>query len=135
MQHRTTSTSTWWPGRMTGWQLGLWAGFNSALSRYLLALAVICALGCAYLWQTNKLSELQQAAAELEYKADGLEKENIRLAEQSAHWNTPAYIEKRMHEEGYVNAQSVVYAHLPTALVPSDSLTQQVAHTQAPGSQ
>ncbi len=137
MQHRTTSTSTWWPGRMTGWQRGLWTGFNSALARYLLVLVAICALGCAYLWQANDLSELQQKAAELEFRAAELEKENIRLAEQSAHWNTPAYIEKRMREEGYVDAQSIVYTHLPTALVQpeSDGSTQQIAHTQVSGSQ
>ncbi len=135
MLHRITSTPTWPQGRTAGWQRDLRAGLNSTLARYLLVLVAICALGCAYLWQASDLSELQQKTAQLEFKAAELEKENVRLAEQTAHWNAPAYIERRMREEGYVKAQSVVYTQLPAALVQpvSDGETRQIA--QSPSSQ
>ncbi len=135
MLNRITSTSTWPHGRTAGWRRDLWAGANSTLARYLLVLAAICALGCAYLWQANDLSELQQKTVKLEFKAAGLEKENVRLAEQTAHWNAPAYIEKRMREEGYVEAQSVVHTRLPAAPVQSvsDGATRQIA--QSPDTQ
>lgn len=131
MLHRTISPSTWWLGRASGWQRGLRAGLNSTLVLYLLVLATICALGCIYLWQANDLSQLHRQITGLEWRAAELEKENIRLVQQSARWNAPDYVEKRMQEEGYMDAQSVVYTRLPTASAQpaSERPGQQVAQS------
>lgn len=136
MLHRTTSTSTWWQGRWTTWQRGWLAEWNSTLGRYLLMLAALCALGCAYLWQASDLSQLHRKILNLEWQAANLEKENMRLAQQSAQWNTPSYIEERMRKEGFVDPQSIVYARPLAAVTQAtpDDVDQHIAQSQAPGS-
>lgn len=113
MLHRATSTALWRPDRGSSWQRNLRSGLNSTLARYLLILAALCALGCAYLWQASDLSELYSEAIRLEWQANRLEVENMRLVEQSARWNAPSYIEQRMQEEGFTDAQAVVHTRLP----------------------
>lgn len=131
MLHRTPSTSIWWPTRWNAWHRSWRAGLSSALVRYLLVLAALCALGCAYLWQASDLSQLQRRMLRLEYQASKLEEENIRLAQQSAYWNTPSYIERRAQEEGFVDAQYVVVTRLPAIVQPAPHhLTQQLAQSQ-----
>lgn len=137
MLHRSASTAVWWPKRWPTWQRSLQASFNLALVRYLLVLVGLCTLGCIYIWQANDLSQLHSEIMRLEWQASNLEAENMRLAQQSAQWNAPNYIEQRMQEEGFVDAQSVVYTRLPldptTADQPATASTQQLA--QSPGAQ
>lgn len=127
MLNRTASSPAWQPASWPTWQRSLRAEVN--LARYLLFVLVICALACVYYWQASELRGLQKETAKLERQAHLLEQENIRLAEQLARWSSPAYVEKRMREEGYTSAQVVLRVQLPASSAPrSDSRpTHQVA--------
>ncbi len=116
MLNRTVSNPVWWPTRWPHWGRSLRAEVN--LARYLLFVLTICALACLYYWQASQLQELQKETVALEWQAYLLEQENIRLATQLARWNSPAYIEKRMQEEGYVAARTVMQIQLPPFSAP-----------------
>lgn len=113
MLNRTASSPAWRPAPWPAWQRSLRA--EVTLARYLLFVLVICALACVYYWQASELRELQKETAGLERQAYQLEQENIRLAEQLARWSSPAYVEKRMREEGYTPAQVVLRVQLPAS--------------------
>ncbi|MCX7707848.1 MAG: septum formation initiator family protein [Anaerolineae bacterium] len=121
MLNRTVSSPISWPlARWRLWQRSLHAEIN--LARYLLFVLVICALACVYYWQASEMRKLQEETAALEEKAYLLEQENIRLAGQLAQWSSPAYVEKRMREEGYIPAPMVLRVQLPSSSMPgSDS--------------
>lgn len=129
MLNRTASSPVWRPARWPNWQRNLHAEIN--LARYLLFVLVICALACVYYWQASELRELQKETAKLEWQAYLLEQENIRLAEQLARWSSPAYVEKRMREEGYIPAQVVLRVQLPASSIPGSDgqLMRQVARS------
>jgi len=127
MLNRTTSTPIW--------QRGLRAEINMALVHYLLFLVAICALACVYYWQASNLRQLQTHIVSLERQAARLERENMRLVQQSAQWNAPSYIQQRMREEGYVNAQLVIHTKLPTADTSVAGDPQTRVAVPAPGSQ
>jgi hypothetical protein len=88
------------------WATRLWAltGLSSGLLRYVVVAAVLTALGCVYLWQVNDLSTLHENTLELQAEARILEYGNVILAEQLAKWSSPAYVDKRSAEAGYVVA-------------------------------
>ncbi len=104
MLHRPTSTPVWAPVRRVAERLRLLTGPSTGLLRYVLIAAVLCAIGCAYLWQVNELSNIHDATVELQWQAHLLEQKNVTLAEQLAQWNSPAFVEKRSAEEGYIAA-------------------------------
>ncbi len=113
MLHRSTSTtSAWWPGLGGAWQRNLRSGLSSALAGYLLILAIFCTLGCVYLWEANNISQLYSELDQLERRLLTLEVENIRLVQQSAQWNAPSHVEQRMRAEGFVDAESIIYAQI-----------------------
>jgi hypothetical protein len=74
------------------------------LLHYVLIAAVLCAIGCAYLWRVNELSTIHERTLELQGQARRLEEKNVALSVQLSQWNSPAYVDKRSIEEGYVAA-------------------------------
>ncbi len=104
MLDRPTSTPVWSPMRWLTDRLGALTGPFSGLLRYVLIAAVLTAIGCLYLWQVNDLSTLHQKTIELQGQSKILEQQNVGLAEQLAQWNSPAYVDKRSTEQGYVAA-------------------------------
>lgn len=104
MLDRPTSTSIWPPMRGLTDRLGALTGPFSGLLRYVLIAGVLTAIGCLYLWQVNDLSTLHEKTLELHSQAKILEQQNVGLAEQLAQWNSPAYVDKRSTEQGYVTA-------------------------------
>ncbi|MGQ9489515.1 MAG: FtsB family cell division protein [Anaerolineae bacterium] len=116
MLKQTVLTPIWWPTRWPQWQHALRAEIN--LARYFLFVLAICALACIYYWQASELRELQKETARLEQQAALLEQENIRLAQQAARWNSPAYVDTRMREQGYAAAEIVLRVQLPASAMP-----------------
>ena len=104
MLHRPTSAPLWSPARWRNQRSGLLTGPTSNLLRYVLLAAFLTAIGCAYLWQVNSLSTTYDNTLALQSEAYRLETQNVILAEQLAQWNSPAYVDKRSVEEGYVVA-------------------------------
>ena len=104
MLNRSTSAPVWSPWRWLTGHLGALTGPYSGLLRYVLIAAVLSAIGCLYLWQVNDLSTLHEKTLKLEWQAGALEQQNVVLAEQLAQWNSPAYVDKRSAEQGYVAA-------------------------------
>ncbi len=104
MLQRPASAPVWSPARRLAARLGVLTGPQAGLLRYVLIAAIGCALLCAYLWQVNDLSNIHDATLTLQYQANQLEEKNVALAEQLAQWNSPAYVEQRSTEEGYVVA-------------------------------
>lgn len=103
MLHRPASAPVWAPARwlrQRGWG---WTSPTSNLLRYVLVAAILTAIGCAYLWQVNGLTEIHGKTVALQREARQLETQNSMLAEQLAHWSTPAYVGTRSSEEGYVS--------------------------------
>lgn len=104
MLHRPASAPVWAPARwLHQRRLGLTSP-TSNLLRYVLAAALLTAIGCAYLWQINGLTEIHDRTVALRREARQLETQNSMLAEQLAQWSTPAYVGTRSAEEGYVAA-------------------------------
>ena len=57
MLHRSTSAPVWSPARWVNQRRGLLTGPTSNLLRYVMLAAILTAIGCAYLWQVNSLSD------------------------------------------------------------------------------
>lgn len=115
MLQRITSTPTIAPGRPTSWRRGLLTGANSALLRYILIIAILCAVGCLYYLQMNRLSELHSGIIALNAQAHTLEQRNVELARQWARWNTPSYIEAQADAAGYAAPTAVIRVDSGTA--------------------
>jgi len=108
MLQRITTTPPAAPGRLAGWRRGLLTGANSALLRYILIIAVICAVGCLYFFQMSRLSDLHREIIALGEQAEILEQKNIELTRQWARWNTPSYIEAQAEAGGYTVPAAVI---------------------------
>jgi cell division protein FtsB len=119
MLHRSTAAPVWAPARWLHQRRGALAGSTSNLLRYVMIAALLTAIGCAYLWQVNSLSDVYDKTVALQAEARELEKQNVTLAEQLAQWSSPAYVEKRSTEEGYVVASP--HAILEPVVVASSS--------------
>ena len=119
MLHRPTAAPVWTPARWLHQRREALAGPTSNLLRYVMIAAILTAIGCAYLWQVNSLSDIYDKTLGLQADASELEKQNVVLAEQLAQWNSPAYVGKRSTEEGYVVASP--HAILEPAVVASSS--------------
>lgn len=104
MLQRPISAPVWSPVRRIAARLGAATGPFSGLLRYVLIVGLLCAVGCVYLWQVNDLSTIHDDTAALQLKAQHLEEQNVTLAIQLAQWNSPAYVDRRSGEEGYVAA-------------------------------
>lgn len=104
MLHRPTSAPAWSPVRRLAERLAALIGPTSGLLRYVLIAAALAAIGCLYLWQVNDLSTLHDKTVKLQWEARSLEQQNVVLAQQLAQWNSPAYVDQRSTEQGYVVA-------------------------------
>ena len=113
MLHRPTSAPIWSPLRWLGERRAALAGPLSGLLRYVIIAALLTAVGIAYLWQVNSLSNTYEATRTLEKQARDLEQQNWLLAEQLARWSSPAYVDRLSAEQGYV-AASVTTLSDPT---------------------
>lgn len=109
LQRMTTTSPVTAPGRLTGWRRGLFTGANSALLRYILIIATLCAVGCLYYLQMNSLSNLHDQILGLQGQAESLEQRNIELARQWARWNTPSFIEAQADAAGYVIPDKIIH--------------------------
>lgn len=114
MLQRITTTPLAAPGRLVGWRRGLLTGASSALLRYILIMALLCAIGCVYFLQMSRLSDLHREIVRLGEQAEVLEQGNIELTRQWARWNTPSYIEAQADAAGYVVPATVIRVRLPT---------------------
>ncbi len=115
MLQRITTTPPAAPGRLADWRRGLLTGASSALLRYILIIAVLCAVGCLYFFQMSRLSELHRDIIKLGVQAEVLEQSNIELTRQWARWNTPSYIEEQAEAAGYVVPTVVIRVAPQTA--------------------
>ena len=106
MLHRSTSVPVWSPLHWLPLRRASLRGPVATLLRYVAIAIVLTAIGCAYLWQVNVLSNLHDDTLRLERLTARQEQENVVLAAQLAQWNSPAYIAKRSAEEGYVFADA-----------------------------
>ena len=109
MLQRAT-TGIYAPGRLVNWRRGLAAGPTSVLLRYLAVVAILTAIGCLYVWETNTLRQLQLGTARLRDARVGLEQTNVNLVNQLAQWNTPAYVDGRAQAGEY--AAPAAYAQV-----------------------
>lgn len=101
MLQRTTS-GLYSPSRWTNWRRGLLSGPTSLLLKYVAIAAIVTAIGCLYIWQTNNLRQIYRATSRLSVERIGLEQTNVNLVNQLAQWNTPRYVDERGEVEGYV---------------------------------
>jgi hypothetical protein len=108
MLQRPSSPSIWSPSRWLNERRGLLTGPISSLLRYVLIAAFLTAIGCVYLWQVNSVSTIYDKTILLQAEAARQEVVNVMLAEQLAQWSSPAYVDRRSTEEGYVQAPSRV---------------------------
>lgn len=106
MLHRPTSAPVWSPVRWLNERRGVLTGPTSNLLRYVVIVALLTAIGCAYLWQVNSLSTMYDNTHALQHESYQLEAENVILAEQLAQWSAPAYVDKRSTKNGFVAAPS-----------------------------
>lgn len=107
MLHRPTSAPIWSPLRWLGERRAALAGPLSGLLRYVIIAALLTAVGIAYLWQVNSLSNTYEATRTLEKQARDLEQQNWLLAEQLARWSSPSYVDRLSAEQGYVAASVI----------------------------
>jgi hypothetical protein len=124
MLHHPTSVQAWSPVRWLTGGRGLLTGPTSNLLRYLAIAAVLCAIGCTYLWQVNSLSTTYDQTIALQSEAYQLEAENVVLAEQFAQWSAPAYVDKRSREDGFVQA--------PSRTIPAPAVAVSEAQSASP---
>lgn len=115
MLNRIASTPTWAPAHWGAWRRELLTGPLSALLRYVLALLVLCLVGCLYLLQANDLARLNEDIVQLEAQAAQLEQQNLALKLQLAQWNSPAYIRDEALKRNYVKNPDVLYVNIDTA--------------------
>lgn len=108
LQRITSTPPVTAPGRLAGWRRGLLTGATSALLRYILIVAVLCAVGCLYYLQMNSLAALHTQIVKLQKQAQTLEQHNVELARQWARWNTPSYIEAQADAAGYAVPTAVI---------------------------
>jgi hypothetical protein len=108
LQRITSTPPVTVPGRLAGWRRGLQTGATSALLRYILIVAVLCAVGCLYYLQMNSLSDLHDDILVAQGRARTLEQYNVELARQWARWNTPSYIEAQADAAGYAVPTAVI---------------------------
>lgn len=118
MLHRPTSAPVWSPLRWLGERRAALAGPLSGLLRYVIIAALLTAVGIAYLWQVNSLSNTYEATLKLESQARDLEQQNWLLAEQLAQWSSPAYVDRLSAEQGYVAAPVTTLSEPMIASVP-----------------
>lgn len=104
MLHRPISAPVWAPAQWLRQRGRALTASTSNLLRYVLVAAILTAIGCAYLWQVNRLSGIYDKTVALQDEAHQLEIQNVMLIEQLAQWNSPDYVQKRSTEEGYVAA-------------------------------
>lgn len=104
MLHRPASAPVWSPLRRIAARVGVVAGPSAGLLRYVLIAAVLCTIGCVYIWQVNELSNIHERTLNLQWQARQLEQKNVVLSIQLAQWNSPAYVDQRSIEQGYLPA-------------------------------
>ena len=121
MLHRPTSAPIWSPLRWLGERRAALAGPLSGLLRYVIIAALLTAVGIAYLWQVNSLSNTYDATLKLERQARDLEQQNWLLAEQLAQWSSPAYVDRLSAEQGYVAASVTTLSEPMIASVQPDA--------------
>jgi predicted PurR-regulated permease PerM len=121
MLHRPTSAPIWSPLRWLGERRAALAGPLSGLLRYVIIAALLTAVGIAYLWQVNSLSNTYDATLKLERQARDLEQQNWLLAEQLAQWSSPAYVDRLSAEQGYVAASVTTLSEPMIASVQPDT--------------
>lgn len=95
MLNRAMSSPTWTPSRWTNWRRTLSRKDTASLLRYVLVVAVLCLVGCLYLWQVNDIKNISNDTVDLRVEASALEAVNVSLMQQLAQWQSPAYIEQR----------------------------------------
>jgi hypothetical protein len=125
MLHRPTSAPIWSPLRWLGERRAALAGPLSGLLRYVIIAALLTAVGIAYLWQVNSLSNTYEATRTLEKQARDLEQQNWLLAEQLAQWSSPAYVDRLSVEQGYVAASVTTVSEPMIASVPNTAAAGQ----------
>jgi hypothetical protein len=94
----------WSPLKWLGGRRIALSGPTSGLLGYVLIAALLTAIGCVYLWQVNSLTNLYESTLDLQADARKLEQDNWILAEQLAQWSSPAHVDRRSTEQGYVQA-------------------------------
>jgi predicted PurR-regulated permease PerM len=121
MLHRPTTAPIWSPLRWLGERRAALAGPLSGLLRYVIIAALLTAVGIAYLWQVNSLSNTYEATLKLERQARDLEQQNWLLAGQLAQWSSPAYVDRLSAEQGYVAASVTTLSEPLIASAPSSA--------------
>jgi cell division protein FtsB len=102
--------------------LGAPAQVASWLQNFLILMAVISAIACAFVWQANAIADVQARTFSLRQQAVSIEQENARLMVQLATLDSPANVEREAARLGLVYTRPPeirVYAAL--APVPADN--------------
>jgi hypothetical protein len=86
---------------------------TSALLRFLILLVVISGLACLYVWQANTISSIRNETQAVSQKIRTVERQNVILMLEYAHFDTPGYIEAESSQAGMVTGQTPVRVQLP----------------------
>lgn len=118
MLNRAVSSPAWAPSRWAEWRRGLSTRQAAILLRYVLGVAVLCALGCLYLWQVNTISIISSQTLALERQARDMEATNSLLMQELVRWQSPAYIDGRARALGMTPAGSPLRVKMSSANTP-----------------
>ena len=113
MLNRAVSAPTWTPSRWTNWRRTLSRKDTARLLRYVLAVVVLCLIGCLYLWQVNDIKNISNDTIQLRVETSALEATNVSLMRQLAQWQSPAYIEQRGRALGLAPAGEPLRVKVP----------------------
>ncbi len=92
----------------------LLAGPNAWLSQLVLIAVMVSLLACAYLWQSNAISDIEGDTVVTLQKTAKLERSNTDLMLQLARWNHPAHIEQEARKQGMVPARPALVMQSPS---------------------
>ena len=98
----------------------------SWLQYFLILMAVISAIACAFVWQANAIADVQTTTFNLRQQAVSLEQENARLMVELAGLDSPANVEREAARLGliYTRAPEI---HVYTAFAPEPATSNHEA--------
>ena len=115
MLNRAVSSPVLTPSRWITWRRTLSRKDTAILLRYVLVVAMLCAIGCLYLWQVNDIKNISDETIWLQKRSGRMEAENVSLMLQLARWQSPAHIDRRGRELGFVPSDEPLHVKLAPA--------------------
>jgi hypothetical protein len=86
---------------------------TAGLLQFLILLAVISGLTCLYVWQAGTISAIRVETQAVREQAQALERRNVSLMLECAHWDAPGYVEAESSGPDMMVAQEPIRVQLP----------------------